>query len=1047
MSLLSEHEKAWGNPPIFDQYEFYIQLADEREESRISALLTQYNGKIALQKGRKSTTHVIVDCLDATLEAHDWMVQVTPDWVRECITTQELVREANYKPLDNVTRKRKSISLLNEETEKKQRKDQDLELEKRGETSTYFTKYGITWFYSKQVAKDHYLPLYGSDAFWVKLGNKMFAALQSRDAFIEYCVEMYQQAGFLPPLYELVHGENPRLYVDIEIEYEQLQDTEVMSAVIKTVLQIIRRKITELTQCSERLLETVDTANHRWKSREVDGKEMWTLSAHIIFPMIRFEHNDRGMKSFMKVVDTELQQHDNLMWKKKCKIKWELRTAVDQRTYMHEQAFRLLFTSKNYDKAHLLLPYDLQTDEQIVPQTPEEVKVFLSRAIISRADPTDCVIISDKQVSAFLGESSVELRERSVPSQTANERTHHVPASADERAFVENQVLPNLDRKRYSETQHWLKIGYGLSSVFGGDDAGLILFKKWSSTAGNYDDKKCAEVYSKSNGTIGFGSFCVWLKEDGGELGRLLFKKFLQQQDDARFAEPEEELDLLLQPRQSVSTDEKEEELSFLIHQAEENGQYGYGQIFIYLVGDNVKISNKKGDCFIFSEVVQLWKERPSVFLISKITEVLLPAMHRIMDKIRDLTENDIELQKKRIGQLEKDKKRITSSDYCRGILQMIIPGLWSSDFLSKLNREPFFPVQDNKVVDLRTGEVVPRTKAHMFSFSCPVSLLDETHPLENARRFFAEMMCHDQDMIEYFQVINGLFLTPEMPDREGPYIPWGCGSNAKGTWAAIKKKIMQEFYVQADSKVFMQSDVKQAAAAHTAHLIPLVNCRLVMCSEVGQGNVLAKQLIAGWTGGDPISARACGGDQFQFQPQAKICLQTNHKPNFDASDKAMTDRVRLIPCLARFTDDPVEGESKKDRKFAEQLLNEYLNEVFTFNVRGAVKFYAAGKKTPSLPEKMKEAQQEYFEDNDPVQNFIDSRCTVKKNSPGKEDSINRTVLYAAYQQWCHSSNAASTMLPSTDFYAILSTKGFQPAKTKGERCFKGIQLATSENK
>ena len=58
MSLLSEHEKAWGNPPIFDQYEFYIQLADEREESRISALITQYNGKIALQKGRKSTTHV-----------------------------------------------------------------------------------------------------------------------------------------------------------------------------------------------------------------------------------------------------------------------------------------------------------------------------------------------------------------------------------------------------------------------------------------------------------------------------------------------------------------------------------------------------------------------------------------------------------------------------------------------------------------------------------------------------------------------------------------------------------------------------------------------------------------------------------------------------------------------------------------------------------------------------------------------------------------------------------------------------------------------------
>jgi hypothetical protein len=79
---------------------------------------------------------------------------------------------------------------------------------------------------------------------------------------------------------------------------------------------------------------------------------------------------------------------------------------------------------------------------------------------------------------------------------------------------VANQVLPNLDRKRYSEVDGWLKIGFGLSSILGSDQVGLTLFKKWSSTTANYDEWECEKVYSKSNGTIWFGSFLAWLKED-----------------------------------------------------------------------------------------------------------------------------------------------------------------------------------------------------------------------------------------------------------------------------------------------------------------------------------------------------------------------------------------------------------------------------------------------------------------------------------------------------------------------------------------------------
>jgi putative DNA primase/helicase len=286
--------------------------------------------------------------------------------------------------------------------------------------------------------------------------------------------------------------------------------------------------------------------------------------------------------------------------------------------------------------------------------------------------------------------------------------------------------------------------------------------------------------------------------------------------------------------------------------------------------------------------------------------------------------------------------------------------------------------------------------------------------------------------MVDYFQVINGLFLTPEMPDREGPYIPWGCGSNAKGTWARYFKRVMSKFYVQASSDVFVKTDGKRTAGGHTAHLIPLVDCRLAMCSEIEKSDSLNKKLLAGWTGGDPITARAPHGDQFEFVPQAKLCLQTNHKPKFDASDKAMTDRVRLIPCLARFTDNPGPGESKKDKEFVDQM---DLNEVFTWMVRGAVKFYAAGKRTPDLPQTMREAQRDYFEDNDPVQQFIEQRC--ERSADAK---IERTTLYQAFTSWSCVQEESNEM-KAADFYAILISKGFQGKKVRGQRYFAGLGL------
>ena len=117
-------------------------------------------------------------------------------------------------------------------------------------------EFGRAWFFSKQKAKDHY----GPSAFYVKLTNKLFTGFQTRTAFLDFTTDLYKKKGFLPELYELVQGEWPRLYFDLEIEFEEEQKTSKSCTLIADVLQLVLDVLVNLgcSKTDTRLHSTVE---------------------------------------------------------------------------------------------------------------------------------------------------------------------------------------------------------------------------------------------------------------------------------------------------------------------------------------------------------------------------------------------------------------------------------------------------------------------------------------------------------------------------------------------------------------------------------------------------------------------------------------------------------------------------------------------------------------------------------------------------------------------------------------------------------------------
>ena len=58
--------------------------------------------------------------------------------------------------------------------------------------------------------------------------------------------------------------------------------------------------------------------------------------------------------------------------------------------------------------------------------------------------------------------------------------------------------------------------------------------------------------------------------------------------------------------------------------------------------------------------------------------------------------------------------------------------------------------------------------------------------------------------------------------------------------------------------------------------------------------------IVSGEFGGDTITARFMRAEFFEFRPQFKLWLATNHKPVIKGSDEAIWDRIRLIPFTVR---------------------------------------------------------------------------------------------------------------------------------------------------
>ncbi|MGI6736718.1 MAG: phage/plasmid primase, P4 family [Anaerovoracaceae bacterium] len=294
---------------------------------------------------------------------------------------------------------------------------------------------------------------------------------------------------------------------------------------------------------------------------------------------------------------------------------------------------------------------------------------------------------------------------------------------------------------------------------------------------------------------------------------------------------------------------------------------------------------------------------------------------------------------------------------------------------------------------------------------------------LENLDLFF----CSDMELIDYVQQIVGMAAVGRVY-AEQMIIAYGGGANGKSTFWNTIARVLGNY----SGKISAEALTMNCKRNVKPEMAELKGKRLIIASELEEGQRLNTGMVKQLCSVDPIEAEKKYKDPFHFDPSHTLVLYTNYLPKVSANDDGTWRRLIVIPFNAKIT-------GKSDIKNYSDYLFEHAGPaILSWIIEGAEIAIAKGFKIPE-PKAVRDAVDKYREDNDWLGQFIDEHCDVDPSYTEKSGD-----LYQQYHAVCFQTGeyARST----TDFYGNLEKAGFKRKKTRSGILVYGLKLKTGQD-
>ena len=317
---------------------------------------------------------------------------------------------------------------------------------------------------------------------------------------------------------------------------------------------------------------------------------------------------------------------------------------------------------------------------------------------------------------------------------------------------------------------------------------------------------------------------------------------------------------------------------------------------------------------------------------------------------------------------------------------------------MTEFDQDPYLFNCKNGTLDLRTREFRPHSPGDLLATISGVKYDSEARS-ELWEKTINEVMQGDQETAVYLQKAMGYGLTGDTSEECFFTLYGATTRNGKGTLMETYMSLVGGYGRTARPETIAQKD-KANSNSPTEDIARLAGARVVNISEPGKQMVLSASLVKTLTGRDTITARFLNENSFEFVPQFKLFINTNHLPKVTDPTVFDSGRVKVVPFNRHFAEAEQDKGLKKKLRKAENLsgiLNWCMDGLWMMRETGL-----------DVPLAVREATAQYRRDSDKIARFVDEMM-----EPDPHGEIRTEEAYQAYQSWCERNGHIAESMPN----------------------------------
>ena len=586
-------------------------------------------------------------------------------------------------------------------------------------------------------------------------------------------------------------------------------------------------------------------------------------------------------------------------------------------------------------------------------------------------------------------EEAGELEEVEESKETTNNNNHL------------KELLDGLNKKRYDNFEYWIRVYW----VFINEKLNLNLFKEFSKKSKKYNECQNESLLKQFSPVSGYklATLYHYLKEDNPEL----FIKLQKTRRDFWNIIEEMNHSDLAKLYYSISCNK--------YVRSDKSGWYEYNNFNVLQIRNSVPSS-------LLNDLTNKLQE----YIIEQ-RNLLIPTQEHYNEKMKIVKKSYILLGNatyiKGVIEYLKDLYLVENLD---DLLDANVGLLAFSNCVYDIKLKKFRMISPEDYITITTKYKAPV----IFDKNNNISYSKSDNIRNDINKVFYSIFENDE-MVEYYKIITGLSLfTTKL---QSLFIHQGSGGNGKGILSTILRNCLGSYFLTAEN-TFLTSSFKAGTPNPTLANSKGVKYLYISEPDDGKDSKFNIDFIKSMTGGDPLTARGLYKDNVTFIPQFCANVQCNNKPELGKLDRGILRRVKIIPYLLSFVDNPkAKNERQKNYNLVDEITKEeFRNEFILMLIEKAQEYYNRDyAKEIIMPDIVKNETNNYFDDNNPLIDWIERRI---KKTIGKREKT--TAIHKAYND-----DDIEKHLNSKDMLAYMKYNGFEIIKSSGVQYYTNCEL------